>query len=163
MAPERLGQLEVPALGEEMQVEIAEQRAEGIGILGLLHGAGPVDAQEIGAGSRHRSLEQPGDGAGRQLAHGLPVVAAEHLDRVRAGQEGANDAPALALVRAEHREGVERTAGFQSLRRRAVEPTGRRHGVHALSCDAVPQQARRQARAGRDSGIGSQAGRFAAS
>ena len=34
---ERLGQLEMPPFVEQVQIELAQQRAEGIGILGLLH------------------------------------------------------------------------------------------------------------------------------
>ena len=36
------GELEVAAFGEQMQVEVAEQRAEAVGILGLLLGVRPV-------------------------------------------------------------------------------------------------------------------------
>ena len=41
-------QLEMPPFVEQVQIELAEQRAEGIGILGLLHRARPGDAQQIG-------------------------------------------------------------------------------------------------------------------
>ena len=42
LAPKTIGQLEMAAFVEQMQVELAEQQAEGIGILGLLDGARPA-------------------------------------------------------------------------------------------------------------------------
>ena len=55
---QRLGQLEMPAFVEQVQIELAQQRAEGIGILGLLHRGGPLDAQQIGRGVGHGAFEQ---------------------------------------------------------------------------------------------------------
>ena len=55
---ERFGELEVPPFVEQVQVEVAEHGPERIGVLGLLHGAGPGDAQQIGRALGDDALEQ---------------------------------------------------------------------------------------------------------
>ena len=57
MGAEHFGHFEMATLGEEMQVEIAEQWAERIRILGLLHRARPGDAQEVRRLIGHDALE----------------------------------------------------------------------------------------------------------
>ena len=103
---ERLGQLEMPAFIEQMQIELAQQRAEGIGILGLLHRCRPLDAQQIGRGVRHRAFEQARHLAFDQPAERRSIAATQHLDRLRARQEGADDAAGRAVMRTQHLEGI---------------------------------------------------------
>jgi hypothetical protein len=40
-------QLEMPAFVEQMKVNVAQQQAERVRILGILHGIGPVNSQPI--------------------------------------------------------------------------------------------------------------------
>ena len=54
LAPRCVGQFEMPAFVEQMQIEFAEQRPEGIRILGFLHRPRPGDAQQIGFGCCRR-------------------------------------------------------------------------------------------------------------
>ena len=162
LAPSALGQLEVPAFVEQMQVELAEQRAEGIGILGLLHRARPVDAQQIGrAVGRRVPANRPSGCVGSSRPSDAPVAAPQHLDRLRARQEGADDAARRAVVRAEHGEGIAVPAVDQRL---GVARPSRRRGDHAgaqrlaAAADAARRGASRPC-----SGMASQAGRLAAS
>ena len=95
MGAEHLGQLEMAALAEEMQVEIAEQRAEGIGILGLLHGARPG---RCAAGTaRDRPTVPVEHAVGLPSRSSVPMHGAGRSRRSTStacapGQEGADDA-----------------------------------------------------------------------
>ena len=86
-------QFEMPALVEQMQIEIAEQRAERIRILGLLHRARPGDAQQIGL----RAVDAPDEQA-RAARRRQPAERSRRSLRAststcqRAGQERADDA-----------------------------------------------------------------------
>src|SRR5690606_23928113 len=44
---ERLGELEMPALADEVEIDLTEQRPEGIGILGDLPPARPEDVEQV--------------------------------------------------------------------------------------------------------------------
>src|SRR5581483_3070255 len=44
---EHASDLAMIAFGEQIQIHVAEQHAEGIWILGFLHAAGPLDAQQV--------------------------------------------------------------------------------------------------------------------
>ena len=57
LGAECAGKLEVTPLVEQMQVELAEKRAECIRVLSVLHAARPRDPQQIGLGVRHQALE----------------------------------------------------------------------------------------------------------
>ena len=41
-----------------MQVDVAQQRPEGIRVLGFLHRARPLDAQQVGGAIGHGALEE---------------------------------------------------------------------------------------------------------
>src|ERR1041384_7912978 len=56
--PEPLGQMPMRALGKKMQVQIAQDQSEGIGILRLLECVRPMDAQDIALCSSYRAAEQ---------------------------------------------------------------------------------------------------------
>ena len=85
LAPQRIGQIEVAALVEQMQVELAQQRPEGIGILGLLHRARPFDAQQIGRRVSYGALEQARLHLGQRSQRGT-IGAAQHLDPCAPGK-----------------------------------------------------------------------------
>ena len=103
VGPEGIGELVVMPLAEQMQVEIAQQGPEGISVLDDLLAAGPGDHQTIGAG-----LEIAGEkplGLHRPQDHIRPIRLPDG-DREGARHEHPQIAPARALMRAEHGEGV---------------------------------------------------------
>jgi hypothetical protein len=54
---QRIGQMEMAALVEQVQVEFAQHRSESVGIFRLLHRSRPLDAQQIGRRVSHGALE----------------------------------------------------------------------------------------------------------
>jgi hypothetical protein len=158
---QHLGHLEMPALVEQVQVEIAQQRAEGVGVLGLLHRAGPLDAQQVGRAIDDGALEQA-LGSGRlELADQLAVAAAQDLDGARAGQEGADDTAGRGVARAQELEriavaGMRQRLGFR--RRKGRDRARHQPGLRVSSPRMRPISRCRPC-----SGMVSQAGRLAAS
>ena len=110
------------ALGEQMEVELAEQRPERVGILGLLRPRRPVDAQAIGQRAPAIAPQQnPAPVDARKLGRaGRRRSRAIAGDRGRARQEDANRAVRRGLVRAEHGERI-----AVARRRRAPAMRGR--------------------------------------
>ena len=68
MRAEALREIAVLAFGEQVDVELAEQRPEGIRVLGLLDRPAPIDAQQIGTRTGARARR-----TGRLLRIGLSV------------------------------------------------------------------------------------------
>jgi len=92
----------VPALVEKVQIDVAEQEPEGIRVLGLLHRAGPGDAQAIGYALGNPVFENSGLAAGLELGEYAAVGAPQHLDLVGSRKESANDPAFRTVVRPEH-------------------------------------------------------------
>ncbi len=158
---ERLGQAEMPALVEQMQIELAQQRTEGIGILGFLHCLRPLYAQQIGRGVRYRPFEQAGCLAFDQCPQRRSIGPAQHLDRLRARQEDANAASARAVVRAQHIERIAMARRRQRFDVGTIQPAERRGGHDATLGAAVSRRLAMRARP--LTGMASQLGRLAAS
>ena len=57
LRPKASSELVMRALGDQMQIELAEQKAEAIWVLRLLNCIGPQDAQAVGAAANHRTGE----------------------------------------------------------------------------------------------------------
>ena len=156
-----LGQLEMPAFIEQVQIELAQQRAEGIGIFGFLHRGGPLDAQEIGRGVGHGAFEQARHLVFPQPAERRSIAATQHVDRLRPRQEDANDASGRAVMRTQHPEGVAMAGRRQRFGVGTIQPSECRcrHGL-APGADA---RRRLAMRARPPTGMASQVGRLAAS
>src|SRR5690606_39913137 len=104
LCAETASQLTVVAFGKQMNVQLPQLRTEGVGILGFLNAATPVDAQPIGL-----TLGQLTDGQPRYLllheAQGVSL-AIEQLHLQSTGLPGPHDDPVPLLVGSEKREGV---------------------------------------------------------
>ena len=115
LGAEGVGELEVPALVEQMQIELAEQQAERIRVLGLLHAARPGDPQQIGLGVRHPAFEQAFAPQRSSRPSGAPIGALRTASTPSApGTKGAHDAAVRRVMRAEHRERDRRQRAFAS-------------------------------------------------
>lgn len=161
------GQFPVPAFGDQVQVQVAQQQAEGVGVFRFLHrfmaGAGrPDHAQPVGAGVAvgigrvvgQPSVEQPSAPDRRQFGHDL-AARVDGLHAPRAGMEGAHH-PVRPLplgrlqpMRPQHRERVAQPAVRQRVQRVPVE-AGRQRGRRLLG---------RRAGRGRPGGRGEVMGR----
>ena len=127
---EMLRQFEMPSLVEQMQVQIAQRRAEAIGILGLLHAAGPADAQQVRFGAVNSAREQARRGRRRKPAERLAAVPCQHLHVQRARQKCPHHAPRDAVVRPENRERIGKRTVRQCLGKPGVETRQIGHVVH---------------------------------
>ncbi len=156
--PEAAGQLPVGALGEQVQVEVGQHQAEGVGILGLLNGVRPLDAQAIRAVGGHRPGEQPRVTLVAQLAK-PPAIAGDDPHAKGARQEGADHQVLAHAVGTQEGEGVGQPPGQQLGRRR--ERIGR-SPAHPSVPAPVPIS-RSEIRVRPRSGMSSQVGRLAAS
>ena len=110
LGAEHLAQLTMITLAEQVDVQIAQQRAEGVGVLGFLHAVWPMDAVAVIAGRFDAQTEQPGVGLchlAQQLAVRRPVARGgapgcrQQLDTLRAGQPGADEGTVAVAVRAQ--------------------------------------------------------------
>ncbi len=101
-----LGELEMPPFVEQVEVKLAQQRAEGIRVFGLLHRARPGDAQQIGLRAVHPADEQPKRRHRRQPSERGAACARQHLGLQCARQEGTHDAPHRGVVRTQHAEWI---------------------------------------------------------
>ena len=98
---ESFGQVPMRAFREKMQVDIAEQRREGIRVFGLLYRVAPVDAQTVGllAGT-----DEDLGIADRQQRDRLLAVQQLHAHRARL--EGTHDDAMRSPMRSQERERV---------------------------------------------------------
>ncbi|MCY1519870.1 hypothetical protein D9M68_546340 [compost metagenome] len=81
-------QVTVVAFVEEVEVHFAQQGTEGVRVLGYLLGAGPADAQAIGAALRQVALEQAVRVGARHHAETVVVLGGEQLDAFGPRQPG---------------------------------------------------------------------------
>src|SRR3981081_1445986 len=91
---------------EQMQIELTKQRAEGIGILGLLLHFRPFYAQQIGRSVGHRAFEQARPLASDHAPQWRAIATTHHCDRLRVREEDANAAAGGAVMRTEHLERI---------------------------------------------------------
>ena len=70
---------------DQMQIELAEQRPEGVGVFRHLDALRPFDPQQIGVEARDEPLEQIGRARRLQMAKHGPAIARHHSDRPRSG------------------------------------------------------------------------------
>ncbi len=83
----------VIAFGEQVQVHFAKQRPEAVGVFADLFATGPLHTQEVGPGLGKMPGEQPRHLVGFQVAEQLLLLAVQHLDTQRPGQESPDDLP----------------------------------------------------------------------
>ena len=138
-----------------------KQRAEGVGILGLLLRFRPFYAQQIGRSVGHGTFEQALHLAFDQPPQRCTIAAPQHLDRLCARQEDADRAAGRAVVRTQHLEGIAMTCRRQRFGVGAIQPTERRcrHGA----APSAGTRRRLAMRARPPTGMASQVGRLAAS
>ncbi|CAM5695611.1 hypothetical protein SCANM63S_01506 [Streptomyces canarius] len=97
---ERLPELLVPALADQMQVQLAEGGQEAVGVLGLVHRAVVRHQQPVDGDLGER--EQGGEEAVAVVVQLRPQLARDHGDRPRVRAERAEGDPARHRVRAQH-------------------------------------------------------------
>jgi hypothetical protein len=102
----RAAEFAVATLAEQEHVQIAERRAERIGIFGDALATAGEDAQAVGNAARQHAQPESGGMDPLQCGQRLPAVACDHLYRGRVWNERADSATAIDLVRAEHRERI---------------------------------------------------------
>ena len=127
-------QFEMPAFVEQMQIEFAQQRPEGIWILGFLHRARPGDAQPIRLAAADATLEQTVRRGWREPPQQLVAGARQHLDAQRSGQEGADDPSRRGVVRTQDGERIAQRAIGERLRHTRRQAGHFSHIVHAVTC-----------------------------
>ncbi len=83
-------ELAMVAFRDQVQVHLAQQQAEAVRILGLLHRGRPVDAHAVAGGLLAISpANRPGVCTGLQRAHGPCRSAVQHLHLLRPRQQAA--------------------------------------------------------------------------
>jgi hypothetical protein len=96
----------VTALGQQVDIELAQQQSERIRILGFLHQvARPVDAQAVGAAGGDDAGEQARGCSGCSVASRAPPRSIASTAQ-RRRQVGAHHAAARARMRAEQRKRI---------------------------------------------------------
>ena len=149
------------AFAEEVKIEVPEEQAEAVGILGLLNGLGPADPQPVGTGGLDDPGEQPGGMARFQRAEAAAVFARHDIDPQCTGQEGPDGAPASHRVVAEDRERIAMLPVDQRLNGLGCNPRHRipdqHHGRPSLPVNRSTSALRPR------NGIGRHFGRFATS
>ncbi len=128
-----LGQREMTAFVEQMQVEIAEQRPEGIGIFGFLRSVRPADAQKVGCSIDHRAFEEAIRRRRRELANRGVIASTQHFDGLGARQKSADDAASRGVARPQNPERIA-VPGLGD--RFDLRPGERRNGVRAPAHDS---------------------------
>src|SRR5205807_8626508 len=96
---------EVPTLAEQVEIDIAQRRTERVRVLDFLDRARPFDTQQIGRAVGNEALEQASFGL-LEPPERFTVRPAQHIDRFRAGQEGADDPSGLTIAWSENAERV---------------------------------------------------------
>jgi len=107
-------QLAVIALGEQVQIGVAQQRAEGIGVFGFLHAARPVNAQAIALRLGQRQFEQPVRVAAVHASQ-RRAVTGQQVHRIGTWQPGPYQGFVALRVRAEEAERIAVLGALQSL------------------------------------------------
>ena len=140
---EHLADVEVPALGQQMQVEVAQGGAEPVGVIDLVACAMMVHAQPVWSGDGGGAGEEPG----RMLALEFSQAGSrsvDDFDRVGTGDEGAD----CAVMRAEQAEGITVPAFDEShhLAAHAASPrSSSRAAMVNIPLSGMPTQAGRLA------------------
>ena len=127
-----IADLAVTAFGNQMQVEVTQQHAKRIRILGDLHRVRPLDAQMVARATlrqyrRHAAREEAI--ANVQQRNGFTALGGHHVGAFGAREEDAHDRLAVHLMRAQHRE---RVAMPRHLQR--IDITGKMVG---LACELI--------------------------
>lgn len=78
------------AFGEQVQVHVAQLRAEAVGVFGDLLAPGPADLQQVRLCLVQVSAEQPGQAALHHFGQHPPVLPGEHPTAQGAGQESTH-------------------------------------------------------------------------
>jgi hypothetical protein len=107
-----------------MEIELAEQQAEGIWILRLLNGIRPRNPQPIGNPVANEAFEQTGLAPWRERRKRGSIGPAHDIDLGGTGEESADDASVGRIVRSEDAEGVVVRAESERARRLLVQSPG---------------------------------------
>jgi hypothetical protein len=111
---ERVSELEVPSFVEQMQVDIAEQQPERIGVLHLLNRLRPDNPQQIRDALGHDIFEKAGLVSLFERSERCAVGSSHNLYFFCSRQKSANDSSTRDIVRSEHRERIAVRAFSQS-------------------------------------------------
>ena len=157
---QREGQFKQPAFVEQMKVGLAQQQVEGVGVLGFLRRAGPLDAETVRFAPFHTTHEQSLGLHGRQGAKTPAIGTGNDLDTLRARQECTRVTPDVGLERSEDGEGVTQRAVGKLPALLQGDGRDNDHVVHATA--STPRRWRTRC-ARPCSGTSIQVGRLAAS
>ena len=127
MGAELLVEAQVIALGDQMDVELAEDRWEAIGVVDLDPLAAGLEPQPMGERRVRGQLdhEQAVAMRPRQLRDHVAIAGIEHPDPIGLGLEGADHDPAAAVgVQAEEVERIAVVAPDQGLDRGRIGVDG---------------------------------------
>ncbi len=86
------------ALGEQVQVHVAQLRAKAVRVFGDLLAAGPADVQQIGLRIIQVRREQSRNCTLHHFSQHAPIIARQHPCIQGIGQEGADKHTALAIA-----------------------------------------------------------------
>ena len=154
LSAEAAAKFVVRALGEQIQVELAQQHPEAVGVFGLLRGSVPVDPQAIAGPRRQHPGEEPGPVDRREWGEASAVFGPDGVD---AGGARHQHEQRIA-VKTEDGERVAETSGGEFGQSAGIGGQADHRG------DAVPPAASTSASSIRPRiGTGIQPGRLAAS
>ncbi|MNM98353.1 hypothetical protein D3C81_1108820 [compost metagenome] len=107
LGAEAPGQVTVVAFGEQVQVHVAQLRAEAVGVFGDLLATGPADLQQVRVCLIEVRGEQPRQAALLHFGEDAPVMPGQDAHIQGVGQEGADHLPARAVAMgAEYRKWI---------------------------------------------------------
>lgn len=86
------------AFGEQVQVHVAQLRAEAVGVFGDLLAAGPADLQQVRVCFIEVRGEQTGQAALLHFGEDAPVMPGQHAHIQGIGQEDADHLPARTVA-----------------------------------------------------------------
>ena len=106
LSPEAASELVMRTLGDQMQIEFAQQKAEAVWVFRLLNRIGPHYAQAVGAAANHRTGEEAAGMGELEATEEAGILARDHVDRLSARRERAHDRHRVAVVWTENRERI---------------------------------------------------------
>src|SRR5215218_9217322 len=115
LGTKHITELVMRALSDQVQIKVAEEQAEAVGILRFLNGVGPVDPQSIRNRSIEPADEQPGRMNALKTRERMSCLPRQNLDQQGPRHEDANDASSIHRVFTQDLERISMSAIDQGL------------------------------------------------
>ena len=122
------------AFSEKMEIHVAEDRFEGVGVFRFLYRSGPRNPKNVFRAARQGADEQAGLLDGLQGAQRAAAATGKHVHAEGAWNKDAHHPAMRGVVRPQIRKRVGETSRLQCLRRRAIVSDG--DIVHAPNSSA---------------------------